>query len=1425
MRFAVLGPLEVLQGDREPTTVPGAKERLLLGVLVAAAPAGVSTDRLLETLWAGEPPPTARKSLQAHVVRLRSALEPDRPRGSTGRYVVRRGPGYALSVERDAVDALAFGDLTTRGRARLAAGDPAGALEQLTAAVRLWRGEPYADWPDSPFADGERRRLTEVRSAAVGGVLEARLALGRHVEVVPELERLVAEEPLREAWWSLLMLALYRSGRQADALAAGRRARLLLADELGADPGPGLRTMEAAVLSQDPSLDVPRRRADEPGPPYEAEAPSPTVTVEGCPYKGLAAYQTADAALFHGRHRLVATLVRRLVDASLLVVSGPSGAGKSSVVRAGLVPALADGALPGSRAWRVLIVSPGQRPVDSLAALTGETAPAAPVLLVCDQFEQLWAPGNEEAERTAFLDTVLGLLADGVVARCVAVVRGDHLGRLAEHEAWADRLDGGIVLVPPMTDPELRSVVCRPARAAGLSVEPELLDVLVGDVLGQAGALPHLSTALVSTWERRQGKRLTVAGYLASGGVEGALARAAESAYAALDDRGQEVARHLTVRLADSDQSGALVRRAVLLAELDLDGAGGRDRRAVVDTFVGRRLFAVDGERLEVAHEALLTSWPRLARWLEDDAATRAVRRQVAPAALQWDRDGRPEDELYRGARLAPALDWAASAGQDLTPVERDFLEASGAHSDAELRAARQRVRRTRRLAVGLAAVLAVALVASGLALRYQRDADARAGEAVAATTIADANRLAVQSTTVGQLDVSLLLAAEANLLANTLESQDGLLAALIRHRRAVDVATLGRQAFDAALAGTGGVLFATFPGTGARVVAQQIRGRTPPRPVVDGWPDDIDGSPTEDLVAAAYMNEGPKLEVYRADGTKLLGQEGLSLGWPTDVAFSDDGRRLRVALGTSPGADGAHITVRELDLASRKWRTLGVVLETDHPFTEARSDFADDSSLVVAWTLERQPSAYLLDTREGTRTTLALTHRAAVSSDFVALPTGAAQLWDDGGMTLYDVGGHPVQTLDVHRASVRDVLVGNEGTWAASAGEDGTVVLWNIDPATRRWSPSETLTGHDGEIAALELDPTGQHLFSIGTDGRAITWDVTADAGFGSSYPGLGDRWIANKPELVGHDGLLVAPTRPVSSSLGGGGIEGNAAADTAGVAATFIDAATGRVVDEVPVGNTGQFPFGSSVSVSPDGHRVAVTSGNATTVLDTRTRDVLGRVELPSLGYVDPDGPIPELAWSAGWTRDGERLLIGAQNGLVVVDPSAMRPGRRVLSGVSVQAIESSPDGRLLAIGSSGGPEIWLLDPTTLDTVRTISASGSESTFDLSFSPDGRRLAVGGDAGSLRVLDTSSGSLLHPPVRIDSIFVQQVEWLPDGRTVVASGRSGSVALYDVRRAWSAPSPYPAPASPVRATPTSCPTRRVSSSCSAASEPATAIR
>ena len=289
MFLRVLGSLVVEAGSPPtPIAVPGAKERALLGRLLISPGQTVSVDLLIEDLWEGAAPPTARKSLQAHVVPLRTALEPDRPAGSPGRFVVHRGRGYALAVPADAVDASVVLVDAAIGRAALDGGDPERARARFGAALAYWHGEAFEDWRDAGWARGERQRLAEVKAAILKARIDTDLESGRHRDLVPELEGLVAAEPLHEGWWARLMLALYRSGRQGDALAVARRAPRRPAEDLGVDPGPVLAQMEQSILAQAESFQpaVPRRKrtAD---PPNGSEAAGSAS--RGCPYRGLAA--------------------------------------------------------------------------------------------------------------------------------------------------------------------------------------------------------------------------------------------------------------------------------------------------------------------------------------------------------------------------------------------------------------------------------------------------------------------------------------------------------------------------------------------------------------------------------------------------------------------------------------------------------------------------------------------------------------------------------------------------------------------------------------------------------------------------------------------------------------------------------------------------------------------------------------------------------------------------------------------------------------------------------------------------------------------------------------------------------------------------------------------------------------------------------
>ena len=233
----------------------GPRQRAVLALLLLEPNRVVSMDRLAEDVWGGHPPEGWATTLQTYVFHLRQALEPDRARGAAGDVLVTRGRGYLLRVDREHLDAALFQDGFTAGRAALEAGRYAEAAETLRQALGLWRGGVLADLADYAFTRPEAARLEELRLAALEARIDADLALGRHDALTAELEQLAAEHPLRERLHGQLMLALYRCGRQAEALAAYRRARDLLAGELGIDPGEPLRRLHASVLAHDPALD------------------------------------------------------------------------------------------------------------------------------------------------------------------------------------------------------------------------------------------------------------------------------------------------------------------------------------------------------------------------------------------------------------------------------------------------------------------------------------------------------------------------------------------------------------------------------------------------------------------------------------------------------------------------------------------------------------------------------------------------------------------------------------------------------------------------------------------------------------------------------------------------------------------------------------------------------------------------------------------------------------------------------------------------------------------------------------------------------------------------------------------------------------------------------------------------------------------
>jgi DNA-binding SARP family transcriptional activator/energy-coupling factor transporter ATP-binding protein EcfA2 len=737
--ISVLGALCV-DGD---DSALGPRDRVVLEVLALRPGDVVSAERLADAMWGEVAPPTWNKVVQGCVVRLRKVL---------GASAIETSPaGYRLTTPADDVDAHRFERMVRRSSELLTLGEHDRAAYVSGEALALWRGPALRELEGWEAGRIEASRLDELRLDAQEVHLDANLRAGHHREVLGEAQARVAEAPLRERRWALLALAQYQAGRQGDALRTLHQARTVLVRELGVGPGPDLVALEQAILRQDPSLVA------------AVALPEPGAT---CPYRGLVPYDVEDADGFFGRDGEVETCLGRLTTIGVLAVVGPSGSGKSSLVRAGVAATLQ------RNGRRVVVVTPGGRPTDALTAVP--SSGPAPVLVV-DQCEEVVTLCDDPAERQAFFAALTGHAERGPL---VIALRADRLGELSAYPDFARLVEPGLHLLSAMSDDDLRAAIEGPARQAGLVLEPGLVDLLVREVEGEPGALPLLSHALHETWQRREGRTLTVEGYRQTGGIRGAVAQSAEEVYEQVPDGQRSMLRDLLLRLVTPTPEGEPVRSRVPRRTIATDA----EHEQLIELLVGARLVTSDDNTVELAHESLARAWPRLRSWLDDDVEGQRILRHLALTADAWDGMGRPDSELYRGLRLAQALEWRSRANPDLTPAERAFLDTGAERERAETRATEERARRQARqnrrlraLLAGAAALLAVAMVAGLLAVRQARRADR-------AAVAADARRVGAQALAANEVDRSLLLAVEGVRLDDTVDTRANLMVALARN-------------------------------------------------------------------------------------------------------------------------------------------------------------------------------------------------------------------------------------------------------------------------------------------------------------------------------------------------------------------------------------------------------------------------------------------------------------------------------------------------------------------------------------------------------------------------------------------------------------------------------------------------------------------
>ncbi|TDD82052.1 AAA family ATPase [Actinomadura rubrisoli] len=1067
-----------------------------------------------------------------------------------------------------------------------------------------------------------------------------------------------------------------------------------------------------------------------------------------CPYQGLAPFKIDGSELFFGRARATRGLLERLGPrlegrGSILLVSGASGVGKSSLLRAGLMPALAEGEPPvaGARGWTRLLVTPTSSPLRALAeawadtcggraeaveeqlrddphrALSGPFAPDGRLALVVDQFEELFTLVAAEQERQEFARVLHGLAEGPEGAGVVIGLRADYWDRCAAYPQFAEAIQDGQVIVEPMAEEDLRLAITGPAAVAGLEIEPGLVDILLDELRAgreagaryEAGDLPLLSQALRNTWERREKGRLTIRGYEESGRVRDSVRRTADDVLERLPSQDRRTALRIFRRMTLITEGGRLARRKATLAEIraaaSADSAERRSRvDALLSAFAGRRLLTLHEDAAEISHDALLTEWPALRQWLEPDLVAQQAYDRLVEDAGQWDEHNRDSAFLYRGARLLSVQDSRPRWDRDPEtfpppgPVVEGFVAASA-------REARRAGRRRALALTGLAMLSATALVAAGIAIVAADDADRQRGVAVS-------RQLAAQSEIAGDPVTSSLLAVAAWRTAHTPEARHRLLNAaadpgrgsLKGHRSFVRSVEFSPDGKIIATSGSDGIARLWDTASRAQLGAPIVL--SPTRTASEGH---IAFSPDGRVLASAFLSE---IRFWDVSTHRELGALPDIREVVKAIAFAPDGKTLAVA--------NLKGTVQLWDVAARR------------PHGDAMGRAATGSALTPINDVAFSPDGRRLATASWDRT---------------------ARLWDTA--TQKQAGA----SLTGHTDDVMDVAFSPDGTSLATAGMDGTARLW--DAATHR-QIGRTMRDPSGspDLYGVAFNPDGTRLATAGSNGAFRLW-ATAD------QREVGGSLSANRYPLqrvrFSPDGRLVA-------------IAG--------------DDGVVRLGDPVVFRQIGgAMPGGTAVALSPDGKTLAAGGADgsdpAIHLWDVATQHRLGAPLEPA---DRPRGGRNVSAIEIRFGRDGRTLVAESSHGARVWDVASRRQIGTPLHTAErgrPDDIAISPGGGFLAVESDDSVRFWKVAERREVAGPPVRIPHEASVISaMALSPDGASLATAGFDRKVRVFDVATRRQIGAPLPFTTYgFVDVLAFSPDGGTLAATADDDTVRLWDVAR------------------------------------------
>lgn len=1351
--------------DGAPVQINSRPAQSLLAYLIINAGRAFRREKLAGLFWPDTSDENARNNLRQALWRVRKSLE-----ANTGEplFLVDE---ITVAFNASAEYRLDVIELETAIKDDIS-------LPRLIDTVSLYEGELlpgfYDDWIVL-----ERERLNAVFEARMGMLISRLVEHQNWLEAIEWGERWISLGGAPEPAYRGLMMAHAARGDLSGMATAYRRCEEAMRNDLGLAPSESTRSLFEQLKSGGKvPVNPMRREKSHTASPVIEEAPVPGKP----PYRGLQHYNEADAEYFFGREQLTGLIERYLKEGqSFISIVGASGSGKSSLARAGLIPALAgkpaaDNPSFDPNIWKVVLINPTAHPLEALAtginqnlkadirssdlrnnrqeihailqkiigAGAGQDKPKArnrnvpkkeplSLLIIVDQFEELFTLCMDETERRAFINLLLDFTDPnpGHRIHVVITLRADFYANCGQYPKLRQALTRTQVYMGPMSTEEIRRVIEGPARYGGWTFEPGLVELILRDVSREPGMLPLLSHALLETWHKRKGRTLTLEGYVKSGGVRGAIARTAETVFnIQLSSDQRQIAKNIFLRLSHLGEGTEGTRRRVMQAELVPAARDASAVQAVLNILADARLLTIDEESVEVAHEALITEWSRLHNWLIEDREGLRLHRHLTEASQAWQELDRDPAELYQGTRLSQALEWVNKHDSELSLLEKEFVTAS--KNKAEQLELDRKAQQERELAAALE--LAKAQQERADTEKQLADNQARA--------LAQLRRRAILLTValffaLGMAGVALYLGERVRQVAltaqeNAEQAQDERRIAFSRELAAASVSNLSLDPELSILLALAAVAEAETAGLPVpreaeealhrAVLSSRLRMNMP-----GGF--GVDFNPDGTLIASSGPDSSAIIREFPSgrEARVLQGHSGDRFG--VGVSFSPDGNRILTA-----SADG-NAKVWDVSTGKELFTLRG------HTASVNAGIFNPDGTLIA--TTSGDGTVRIWDAMSSEELhTLTLVGAASIAFD----PEGnrlavAIDLEEDGSVMIWDVvSGEKALTLAGHNRGTVTVAFSRDGKHIATAGRDAKIKLWSADEGSEVAALDESIP-----IYSLALRSDGRQLATGGIDGIVRIWDVES---------------ALLQFELTGHTDIITTLVySPDSKHLASSSIDGTT---------KVWDVSAGGMEEYLTLARHTDVVY--SLDYSPDGRILATSSWDKTAVLWDSSKGI-------ELFAIDN---FTEEVSRVTFNRDGSKFATADYSGSVKLWETDT--GELLLSiaahSPSDIDVQFSPDGNFIGTaGAEGLAKLW--DADTGELVRVFEGH-ADRIHRMAFSPDGILLVTASWDDTAKIWRVPSGELLYT-LSAGAGDVKSVDFSADGTFLVTAHEDGTAQIWDV--------------------------------------------